>query len=146
MENTEKSSSSKIISGLVTLVIVAVGVWSCGGGLEKTLAADEIKQYEMCMRNNDFVGASVQAGLISMLYQEAGDEEGYRKWKAIEDDLDKKEEDRSNKEFEKEMDKSNKEFEKEMDKSNKEFEKEMDKSNKEFEKEMDKIDDEGDVE
>jgi len=124
MENTEKSSSSKIISGLVTLVIVAVGVWSCGGGLEKNLAADEIKQYEMCMRNNDFVGASVQAGLISMLYQEAGDEEGYRKWKAIEDDLDKKEE----------------------DKSNKEFEKEMDKIDKEFEKEMDKIDDEGDVE
>ena len=33
----------------------------------------------MCVRNNDFIGASAHAGIVSAAFQQAGDEGGYSK-------------------------------------------------------------------
>ena len=57
-----------------------------GGGVERDVANDEIKQYEMCIRNNDFIGASAHAGIVSAAYQQAGDEGNYRKWNTLSDE------------------------------------------------------------
>ncbi len=129
MENTEnktdKPSSLKIMYGIFSLIIACGFIWSCNG-INREIVDDEIEQYEMCIRNNDLIGASVSAGVISELYKMDGDEEGYKKWKAIDDDLMKKEEDKSNKELEKEMNQIDDEYNNEMNQIDDEYNNEMD--------------------
>ena len=85
--NEQKPSNQKLITTIISIVVVIIMVWYFyGGGVERGVANDEIKQYEMCIRNNDFIGASVHAGTVSAAFQQAGDEGGYRKWKSLADD------------------------------------------------------------
>ena len=90
MENNNQSQNStntKIISTIISIIVLIVGIWYFyGGGVERGVASDEIKQYEMCMRNNDYIGASAHAGIVSAAYQQAGDEGNYRKWKTLSDE------------------------------------------------------------
>jgi hypothetical protein len=85
--NEQKPSNQKLITTIISIVVVIIMVWYFyGGGVERGVANDEIKQYEMCIRNNDFIGASAHAGIVSAAFQQAGDEGGYRKWKSLADD------------------------------------------------------------
>ena len=80
-EQDKTNSNSKIFSSIISGILLVVGAWYFfGGGVEAEVANDEIEQYEMCMRNNDYIGASVHAGVASAAYLEAGDEENYKKW------------------------------------------------------------------
>lgn len=93
-ENNEKkveNNNMKIISGIVSVVIVIFSAYFYfGGGVEQSVAQDSIEQYEMCIRNNDHIGASVQAGVAAAAFMQAGDDAGYRKWNAIEkEEMDK---------------------------------------------------------
>ena len=94
MENnnqSKESTNTKTLSTIKSIVLFAVGIWYFyGGGVEREVASDEIEQYEMCLRNNDLIGASAHAGVVSAAYLQAGDEENYRKWKNLEDDAMKK--------------------------------------------------------
>lgn len=56
-------------------------------GVANNIITNSINNYNMCLRNNDLIGASVQAAVISNAYMEIGNEEGYRKWYQIEQDL-----------------------------------------------------------
>lgn len=85
--NNQNSNNTKIISAIITILILVVGIWYFfGGGVERGVASDEIKQYDMCIRNNDYIGASAHAGIVSAAYQQAGDEGNYRKWKILADE------------------------------------------------------------
>ena len=85
--NEQNSSNKKLITTIISVVSVVIMVWYFyGGGVERGVAYDEIKQYEMCIRNNDLIGASAHAGIVSAAFQQAGDEDGYRKWKSLADD------------------------------------------------------------
>ena len=85
--NEQKPSNQKLITTIISIVAVIIMVWYFyGGGVEQGVANDEIKQYEMCIRNNDLLGASAHAGIASAAFQQAGDEDGYRKWKSLADD------------------------------------------------------------
>jgi preprotein translocase subunit SecF len=90
MENNNQSqnpTNTKTISMIISIIVIAISIWYFyGGGVERGIATDEIKQYEMCIRNNDFIGASAHAGIASAAFQQAGDEDGYRKWKSLADD------------------------------------------------------------
>lgn len=77
---TKKADQAIIITTIISIVVVIIKVWYFyGGGVERGVANDEIKQYEMCVRNNDFIGASAHAGIVSAAFQQAGDEGGYSK-------------------------------------------------------------------
>jgi|GEM_PF-1412803 len=90
MENNNQSQNpenTKTISTIISIILIVIGIWYFyGGGVERSVASDEIKQYEMCIRNNDYIGASVHAGVVSAAFQQAGDEENYRKWNTLHDE------------------------------------------------------------
>jgi hypothetical protein len=96
METNLEKNKNQPLTVVISIVVILIVIWFYfGGGIEKQVASDEIKQYEMCLRNNDLIGACAHAGIISAVYQQAGDESGYRKWKSIEDNLMKQETDKS---------------------------------------------------
>lgn len=73
------------LQAVLTLIFSGVALWYfLGGGLEKHVAYDAAKQYEIAMRNEDLSQACLQAGLVSSSLLSAKDEERYRKWKEIE--------------------------------------------------------------
>jgi len=90
MENSNQSQNpvnTKTISMIISIIVIVISIWYFyGGGVEREVASDEIKQYEMCMRNNDYINASVHAGIVSAAYQQAGDEGNYRKWNTLSDE------------------------------------------------------------
>ena len=77
-----QNNSGKLIGGIISILVALVLV-SCGL-FENSVAQDEIEQYEICVRNNDHIGASVHAGIAAAAFLQAGDEAGYQKWHAIE--------------------------------------------------------------
>jgi hypothetical protein len=82
--NSEKNL--KTISSIITVIAIVIGVWYFyGGGVESGVASDEIKQYEISIKNNDHVNASVHAGVAAQAYLQAGDEANYKKWQKIAD-------------------------------------------------------------
>jgi hypothetical protein len=52
--------------------------------IERRVAADAVKQYEIAKRNGNPIDAYVHAGMVAAAYLQAKDEENYKKWKAIE--------------------------------------------------------------
>ena len=86
-----------VLSGLVSLIILAGVVWYFfGGGLDKQVASDmqeihwqvvndSIRQYEIAARNGSAMDACVQAGMVVASLLQAKAEEPYIKWKKVEE-------------------------------------------------------------
>jgi len=53
--------------------------------IEREVANDAVRQYEIAKRNGSAIDAYVQAGLVSAAFLQAEDEPNYRKWKRIEE-------------------------------------------------------------
>lgn len=87
METEKKEEKGgKLITSIITIIAVGIGIWYFyGGGVETEVASDEIKQYEIAVKNNDHVNASVHAGVAAQAYLQAGDEANYKKWQKIAD-------------------------------------------------------------
>lgn len=105
--NPTTSDAVKAIGGLAVLGVVAFFVFgdhSLFGGdvghaidsvnqaatakiendVNRQVIDDAEKQYGIAKRNGTRMDASVQAGLVSAAMVQAHDEDGYKKWKAIE--------------------------------------------------------------
>jgi hypothetical protein len=52
--------------------------------IEKQVAQDVVKQYEIAKRGGDKMDKCVHAGLVAAAFLQAKDEANYSKWKAIE--------------------------------------------------------------
>ena len=88
MEKVNQTSGNTKMIAIIFPILAFVGtiLYFNGGGVERGVASGEIKQYEMCLRNNDYIGASTHAGIASAAFKQAGDENSYRKWKNIADE------------------------------------------------------------
>jgi hypothetical protein len=73
----------KIIAGIA--VFAALSGCIDMADIEKQVCADAIEQYEIAVRQGDKIQIAVQAGFVSAAMLQAKDEEGYRKWKAVQD-------------------------------------------------------------
>jgi hypothetical protein len=88
---TSDSHPRKSQPALSIVGLVAAVLFCCFWGVlwhnqvDRSIAADNIKQYEIAVRNGNHVDASVQAGIIAYAYLDAKDEANYRKWKAIQE-------------------------------------------------------------
>ena len=54
------------------------------GGVEKQVAADAVKQYEIAKRSGTAMDACIHAGLAAAAYLQAKDEAHYQQWKQTE--------------------------------------------------------------
>jgi len=52
--------------------------------IERDVAADFVRQYEIAKRSGNAMDAYVHAGIVAAAYLQAKDEANYQKWKAIE--------------------------------------------------------------
>ncbi|MBT3278392.1 MAG: hypothetical protein HN370_03355 [Phycisphaerales bacterium] len=85
MSNQNKSSPEKIISGVITVILVVGALWFFwGGGVEQQVASDMIKQYDIAKKNGTAIDAYVQASMVAAAFLQAEDETNYIKWKQIE--------------------------------------------------------------
>ena len=57
--------------------------------INNQVVADAVAQYEIAKRQGDKLQIAVQAGFVCAAYLQAKDEENYRKWKAIEEQVKK---------------------------------------------------------
>lgn len=92
----------KILKTLLYLLIAfGTSYYFFGGGLdasveaelqkiENQVANDAIIQYEIAVRNGSDMDAYVQAGIVAAAFLQANNEENYKKWKAIENQMSKK--------------------------------------------------------
>ena len=78
---------SKELSLIVLVVFVVLVIFFFNPLVNHTVESEVIntakQRYEMCLRNYDYTGASGEATLISVTFQQMGNEEGYRKWHEI---------------------------------------------------------------
>ena len=93
---TKKAQEHAGAQALISLAIVAGGLWFFfGGGLEKQaakdlkqiqsqVAEDAKKQYYIALQQGDPVQVCVQAGLVAAAYLQANDEHNYQRWKDTE--------------------------------------------------------------
>ncbi len=84
-----------MVQGLISLIVLVAGAWYFfGGGLdqqvardmdqiERTVAADSVRQYGIVKRNGSPMEACVHAGLVTAAFLQAEDERSYRHWKQI---------------------------------------------------------------
>ena len=84
------------LSAIISLgVVVFIGWFYFGGGLqqqagrdlsniEKQVASDAVKQYEIAKRSGTAMDACVHAGLVAAAYIQAKDEPSYQHWKETE--------------------------------------------------------------
>lgn len=78
---------AKGISAIITLVIMGLLVWYYFfGGVEKSVANNFVKNYEIAKRNGNTLDAATQAGIAAAAFLDAKDETNYLKWKKIADD------------------------------------------------------------
>ena len=101
------TNMGKVFTGIIG-VAVAIGWawWYLGGGyeqevertmddinrqaaqelrrIERDVAADSVKEYEIAKRSGSAMDAYVHAGMVCAAYLQANDETNYRKWKKIE--------------------------------------------------------------
>jgi hypothetical protein len=93
----DPNKAGKSHLGAVAGAIVFVGllIWMFGGGLdlqasnmmksiERQVAQDAVKQYNIAQEQGDPIQICVQAGLVSAAYLQAKDQSSYNMWKAIE--------------------------------------------------------------
>lgn len=52
--------------------------------IEKQVADDQVKQYDIAKRSGDKIQACVQAGIVKAAFLQAKDEGNYKKWMATE--------------------------------------------------------------
>lgn len=52
--------------------------------VEKAVAADQVKQYDIAKRSGDRMQTCVQAGTVKAAFLQAKDEDNYKKWMAVE--------------------------------------------------------------
>ena len=52
--------------------------------IERDVAADAVRQYEIAKRSGNAIDAYVYAGIVAAAYLQANDEENYERWKEIE--------------------------------------------------------------
>lgn len=70
------------------ILIGLLAIAGCGPTIEdinRQVAEDAVKQYEMVERHGSAIDLCVQAGLVSAAYLQAKNDEQYRHWKVIED-------------------------------------------------------------
>lgn len=90
-------NNKKVIRVIFWVVFAGIMYWYYyGGGLEKQVAdemqkiekqvaLDAEKQYEIAKNQGDKMQIYVQASLVSAAYLQAKDEYNYQKWKSIEE-------------------------------------------------------------
>ena len=68
------------------VVIFLAAMWYFFGyqGLEKQVANDAVKEYNMAVRSGTKADICVHAMMVSAAYSQANDEKNYKKWKKIE--------------------------------------------------------------
>lgn len=85
-EETAKKKPS-VIHVLGGLVFGGIGfLYLFGGGIEQSVAADQVKQYEIAKRSGTPMDACVAAGMVSASYLQANDEANYAAAKKTEAD------------------------------------------------------------
>lgn len=78
-------TKSNIAKAIIGAVVAIVGVWFLvGGGVEKQVANDAEKEYEIAKQSGTAMDICVHAGLVSAAYLQAKDDVNYQKWKKIE--------------------------------------------------------------
>lgn len=78
-----------IIRKLILLCAFSICGFFCGCDgktIERQVAEDVEKQYELAVKGGDKIEIAVNAGLVAEAYKQAHDEENYLKWKKIEND------------------------------------------------------------
>jgi len=97
MENqTTKPKSGKALKAIISIVfLVAIAWYFFGGGvqkqaasqmsdIEKQVALDSEKKYEIAKSGGDKIEIATHAGMVAAAYLQAKDETNYKKWKEIE--------------------------------------------------------------
>ncbi len=93
MREVDQATAIKIITGLIVSLLGFAYFY--GGGIEhhaaremqkieRQVAEDAVRQYEIAKRNGSAMDAYVHAGLVAAAYLQAKDERNYKKWKEIE--------------------------------------------------------------
>lgn len=93
---TEQQKKATPLGAIISIAVVLFIAWYYfGGGLEqqagrdlsnieKQVASDSVKQYEIAKRSGTAMDACVHAGLVAAAYIQAKDEPSYQHWKEIE--------------------------------------------------------------
>jgi DNA-directed RNA polymerase subunit M/transcription elongation factor TFIIS len=103
MKKQVPSSSTNVgqVFTVIFSIVAAIGWawWHFGGGyeqeihqqaaqelrrIERDVAADSVKEYEIAKRNGSAMDAYVHAGMVCAAYLQANDEANYPKWKSVE--------------------------------------------------------------
>jgi len=96
MTEEKKNPNANPVAGLIGLLVIGAAIWFYfGGGLEqqaqkdmgrieRQVAEDAVKQYDIAKRSGSAMDAYVHAGLVCAAYLQAKDEPNYQKWKKIE--------------------------------------------------------------
>ena len=79
----QQTNPLQAILGLVAMGLMGWYFW--GGGIEKKVSQDAIKQYEIAKRGGSAIDACVQAGIVSASFLQAKDESNYQQWKEQEE-------------------------------------------------------------
>lgn len=79
----QQTNPLQAIFGLVAMGLMGWYFW--GGGIEKKVAQDAIKQYEIAKRGGSAIDVCVQAGIVSASFLQAKDESNYQQWKEQEE-------------------------------------------------------------
>lgn len=88
---TPKTTANKINAFFGVLLIVAMVWFFFGGGLEKTaaknmasiekqVATDAVKQYQIAKQNGNLVETCVHAGMVAAAYLQAKDSDSHKQW------------------------------------------------------------------
>ena len=95
-EDPKSTSSTQIISGLVSLGVLAYGAYMFfGGGIEKEanksldsiyqqVADDAVSQYRITKTSGSAIDQCVQAGMVAAAYLQAQNQASYSVWKQTE--------------------------------------------------------------
>ena len=78
---SEPTSGLAALKGLIFLAILGFSLWYFwGGGVEASVAKDQIAQYEIAKRAGDTMQICVEAGIVTAAFLQAKDEVQYRTW------------------------------------------------------------------
>ncbi len=74
------------MQSIIGIVIFLAAAWYFFGynGIEKQVANDAVKEYNMAVRSGSSVDICVHASLVAASYSQAHDDINYDKWKDIE--------------------------------------------------------------
>lgn len=75
-----RSKSNKLQTVFGVLFAVAMIGYLFGGGVEKHVAADVLKQYEISKKNGNTIETCVHAGIVAAAYLQAKDEANHKVW------------------------------------------------------------------